>query len=54
MLDETAQRGELMNREEFWAWLDTCPTHKWECVQIEGDYCRIIFPLDEEDDADED
>ena len=43
-----------MNREEFWAWLDTCPTHKWECVQIEGDYCRIIFPLDEEDDDDED
>ena len=42
-----------MNREEFWAWLDTCPTHKWDVVQIEGDHCRVLFPLDEEDDDDE-
>ena len=36
-----------MNFEEFWAWLDTCPTHKWDVVEIEGDYCRVIFPIDE-------
>ena len=42
-----------MTNEEFWQWMNTCPTHKWECVQHKNDYCRIIFPLDEEDDDDE-
>ena len=42
-----------MTKEELWAWLDTCPTHKWNVVQIEGDYMRVIFPFDdpEEDES---
>ena len=45
-----------MTSEELWAWLDTCPTHKWECVELEGDYMRVIFPFDdpEEDEDEED
>jgi len=39
-----------MTSEEFWAWLDTCPTHHWDVVEWEGDYCRIIFPIDDEED----
>jgi len=35
-----------MTKTELWTWLDTCPTHKWECVDIEGDYMRVIFPFD--------
>ena len=42
-----------MTRSEFFEWLDTCPTHKWDIVQIEGDYCRIIFPLGEDPEEDE-
>jgi len=42
-----------MNNEDFWEWMDTCPTHKWEVVQHEYGYCRIIFPLDEEEDDDD-
>ena len=42
-----------MNREEFWEWMNTCPTHKWDVLQSEGDYCRILFPLEEEDDDEE-
>ncbi len=42
-----------MTKEELWAWLDTCPTHKWDVVQIEDGYMRIIFPFDdpEEDES---
>ena len=36
-----------MTSEELWAWLDTCPTHEWECVEIESDYMRVIFPFDD-------
>ena len=53
----------MMNYEEFFAWLNTCPTHKWQmiCIQEgspldpEGDYCRMLFPIgkkpDEEDES---
>ena len=36
-----------MTRKEFFEWLETCPTHKWDIVQIEGDYCRVLFPIDD-------
>lgn len=38
-----------MSHEQLWAWLETCPTDGWQVVEIEGDYCRVIFPLDEEE-----
>jgi len=37
-----------MTRKEFWEWLDTCPTHKWEVLQDDSDHCRILFPMDED------
>jgi hypothetical protein len=39
-----------MNSKEFFAWLTTCPTHKYEVTVFEGDYCRVIFPVDDEED----
>ena len=36
-----------MTSNELGAWLDTCPTHKWVVVDIEGDYMRVIFPFDD-------
>jgi len=44
-----------MTNKELWAWLDTCPTHKWDAVEIESDYMRVIFPFDdsEEDNSNE-
>jgi hypothetical protein len=35
-----------MTSEELWAWLETCPTPEWEVVELEGDYCRVILPID--------
>jgi hypothetical protein len=42
-----------MTRDELWAWLNTCPTHKWECIDLEDDYMRVIFPTNdpEEDES---
>jgi len=42
-----------MTSEELRAWLNTCPTHKWECTELEDDYMRVIFPLNdpEEDES---
>ena len=37
-----------MTSEELWKWLDTCPTHHWDVVELEDDYCRVIFPIDDE------
>ena len=38
-----------MNSKEFFAWLTTCPTHKYE-VTVFDDYCQVIFPVDDEED----
>ena len=40
-----------MDNEDFWKWMDTCPTHTWAVVQHEADYCLIIFPLEDEEKA---
>ena len=49
-----------MNRKEFFEWLDTCPTHKWEVNwdSTEGEdgkpasgVLRVSFPTHEEEDA---
>jgi len=36
-----------MDRQEFFEWLETCPTHKWE-VNDEGEgYIVVSFPTQE-------
>jgi hypothetical protein len=43
-----------MNTKEFYDWLETCPTHKWEVNDEFGDigagYIIVSFPTDEEND----
>ena len=42
-----------MTREEFYLWLNTCPTHRWELTHSDTDSIRIMFPItsnDEEED----
>ncbi len=36
-----------MDREEFWEWLATCPTHKYEVIDEFG-YVTVTFKVDEE------
>ena len=39
--------GCLMDREEFWEWLATCPTHKYEAIDDSG-YITVTFKVQEE------
>ena len=41
-----------MTNEEFFEWLDTCPTHKWEVMAHDNGYVNVCFPI-EEDEEDE-
>ncbi len=43
-----------MTRAEFFEWLDTCPTHKWEVTHEEYGHVVISFPNEEEEDEEED
>jgi len=36
-----------MNKEEFWEWLATCPTHKHEAIDEFG-YVTVTFKVEEE------
>jgi len=38
-----------MTREEFFEWLDTCPTHKWEITHEEYGHVVVSFPNEEEE-----
>ena len=47
-----------MNKKEFYDWLETCPTHKWEVndeehSDIGAGYITVFFPTqeDEEDES---
>ena len=44
-----------MTREEFFEWLDTCPTYSWYNIgEGEHEGCiRIVFEIEEEEDDDE-
>ena len=42
-----------MTREEFFEWLDTCPTKRWEITHEEYGRVVISFPNDENDDQEE-
>ncbi len=37
-----------MGRKEFFEWLNTCPSHKWEIISDEFGSTRILFIYDEE------
>ena len=38
-----------MNREEFFEWLDSCPTHKWEVTGEEHEFVTVSFRVQEEE-----
>jgi len=40
-----------MTRSEFFEWLNTCPTHKWEVQLDDHGYVRVSFPTDETDET---
>ena len=49
-----------MDRKEFYEWLNTCPTHKWEVTwdSTEGEdgqpasgFIQVSFPTHEDDEA---
>ena len=42
-----------MTREEFFQWLNTCPTHKWEIVHDDSDFIRVVFPVEEDEDEED-
>jgi len=35
-----------MENEEFWTWLESCPTNKWDTVSDDVDKITIVFPID--------
>ncbi len=36
-----------MTREEFFEWLNTCPTHKYNITFDEFDFVTVCFPTEE-------
>ena len=42
-----------MTREEFFEWLDTCPTHKWKITVDDYGYTVVYFPHNEEEEVNE-
>ena len=39
-----------MDRKEFFEWLNTCPTHKFNITFEEYEFVTICFPVEDEDD----
>ena len=42
-----------MTREEFFEWLDTCPSHKWNTHLDDYGFISVGFTIDEEEEDDE-
>ena len=38
-----------MNRKEFFEWLETCPTHKFNITFDEYEFVTVCFPNNEEE-----
>ena len=38
-----------MDRKEFFEWLNTCPTHKWNITFEEHEFVTICFPVEDEE-----
>lgn len=52
--DSTFIEGNIiMNREEFFEWLGTCPSHKWEVIQDDAGCVWVSFRNIEEYDDDQ-
>ena len=43
-----------MDREDFFEWLNTCPSHKWEVIQDDAGHVWVAFSHIWEYDEDED
>tara|TARA_R110000851_G_scaffold184550_1_gene333903 strand:+ start:240 stop:365 length:126 start_codon:yes stop_codon:yes gene_type:complete len=41
-----------MDRKEFFEWLTTCPTHKWEPIFDEHSFVAVSFPVKEDEESD--
>ena len=39
----------IMTREEFFVWLDECPTHKWEVTTDEYEFVSVNFRVEEDE-----
>jgi hypothetical protein len=39
-----------MSRDDFWKWMDTCPSKEWFVAEDEGDGLRVFFCVDDEED----
>jgi len=37
-----------MDNKEFYEWLETCPTHKWEVSDEFEGYIVVSFPIEDE------
>jgi hypothetical protein len=37
-----------MNRQEFFEWLNTCPSHDWDIITDETGCTRIVFMYEED------
>jgi len=42
-----------MSRKEFFEWLETCPTHKWESTYDEYNFVSVDFPIEELEEVEE-
>jgi len=43
----------MMDRKEFFEWLNTCPTHKYEVQHDEDEYVCISFRVPDEEEEKE-
>ena len=39
-----------MDRKEFFEWLNTCPTHKFNITFEEHEFVTICFPVEDDED----
>ena len=42
-----------MTRKEFFEWLETCPSHKWEVTTDEYEFVVVSFPTTEEEETED-
>ena len=38
-----------MNSEEFWTWMDSCPSKEWFVADIETGCARVFFTYEEQE-----
>ena len=45
-----SNRAVDMSAEEFWAWLNSCPSTEWFVSDVETGCARVFFTYEEEED----